>query len=292
MAWNARRVLFISALFTLGSLLWGCSPTWYVVKSMDPILEDMNRSINRNSDVELVRDALPASLVQLDGLIEASPNTGLLLRASEGYFGYTFAFVEDHDKQRASNLYLKARDYSLRILMQNDSFRRTVNKPVHEFSPSLEGFDEDDVPALYWTSNTWLAWISLNLDNPEVLMDVPKVEAMLLKVIELDENYYYGSAHATLGAFYAAQPKTLGGNPEKAQQHFTKAFEISKGRLLFIHLLYAQFYAYQIQDRDLFVQTLEDVIDTPVNAFPERNFANEVAKRKARILLEAVDEYF
>jgi len=289
---NKAGALYLSILVVLVVLLCGCSPRAVLVRSMEPIMEDMNRSINRNTDVDLVRDAMPASLIQLDGLIEASPNTALLLKASEGYFGYAFAFVEDQDKERASAMYLKARDYALRILMNNEDFRNRLSKPVHEFSPSLTSFTRSDVPALYWCANTWLAWISLNLKNPAVLMDVPKVEAMLLRVIELDETYYYGSAHAALGAFYAAQPPTLGGSPTKAQQHFSKAFEISQAKILFVHLLYAQFYTYQVQDRELFVKTLQEVIDTPVNYFPEMNFANEVAKRKARVLLKHVDEYF
>jgi len=47
-----------------------------------------------------------------------------------------------------------------------------------------------------------------------------------------------------------------------------------------------------VQDRDLFVKTLEKVVATPVDYFPEKNFANEIAKRKARTLLEDVDMYF
>ena len=51
-------------------------------------------------------------------------------------------------------------------------------------------------------------------------------------------------------------------------------------------------YAVQIQDNALFVKTLSEIIATPVDSFPERNLANEVAKRKAKDLLEKVDTLF
>ena len=272
--------------------MWGCSPTEYMIKSMDPLMAGMNASVNKNPDVDMVRDALPATLIQIDGFIETAPNATLLLRASEAYFGYTFAFVQDIDKKRASMLYLKAREYALRALIREGHSRELFSQGIAVFRESLNEFESDAVPALYWIANNWMAWISVNLDNPEVLLDIPKVEAMLLRIVELDESYYYGSAHAALGAYYASRSKVLGGDPEKARYHFERAFELSQSKLLFVHLLYAQYYAYQIQDRDLFVKTLTTVIAAPVNYFPEKNFTNEITKRKARVLLEEVDEYF
>jgi tetratricopeptide (TPR) repeat protein len=272
--------------------MWGCLPTDYIVKSMDPLMDSMATAVNMNPDVDMLRDALPATLVQMDGQIQDTPDPKLLLRASEAYFGYTYAFVADTDRQRARMLFLKARDYALRVLMLNYHFRDSFGRDINTFTESLKEFKKEDVPALYWTANNWMAWIAINLDNPEVLLDVPKVEAMLLRVLELDETYYNGASHATLGAFYASRSKILGGDPLKAKHHFDRAFELSGSKLLFVHLLYAQYYAYQIQDRDLFVKTLEAIIETPTDYYPERNFANEIAKRKAQMLLKDVDDYF
>ena len=286
------RFLRLFLLVVLAASMWGCADAGFIIKNMEPLMDELNVSMNKSSDVEMLRDAMPAGLVQLDGFIEAAPNNKLLLRTSEAYFGYTFAFVEATNKERASMLYLKARDYALDVLLQERYFRENFDKGLDDFKASLKEFGKRDVPALYWTANNWMAWIALNLDNPEVLLDVPRVEAMLLRAVELDETYYYGGAHATLGAFYASRAKAIGGDPEKARYHFHRAFKLSHSKLLFVHLLYAQYYAYQIQDRDLFVKTLEAVVATPVDYFPEKNFANEIAKRKASVLLQDVDMYF
>ena len=291
MAKRTLRATGLLLILAMTGFLSGC-PKPFLVKNMLPIMDDLNASVNENTDVDMVRDAMPAFLLQMDGLIISAPDLKLQVKASEAYFGYTFAFVEDVDKKRASLLYLKARDYALVMLKKHAKFDQNFARGLPEFKSSLSVFSASDVPAIYWAANNWLAWIALNLDNPEVLIDVPKVEAMLKKVIELDATYYYGAAFASLGAFYASQPKVVGSNPEKAKDYFDKAYAVSGGKLLFIPLMYAKFYAYQIQDRELFVDTLEKIIATPPERFPERAFANEVAKRKAKILLENVDEYF
>ena len=284
-----KNVRFLFSLMILTSLLLaGCSMKEQMVRSMDPIMEDMSSAVNMSSDVDLVRDGLPASLIQMDGFIKSAPNNKLLLKAAESYFGYAFSFVEDTNKPRAGALYIKAREYALRALKKHRQF----DEQALDINDMLAKCGKQDVPALYWAAGSWMAWISLNVDNPEAMMDIPKVEAMLQRVIELDETYYYGMAHAMLGSFYAAQPKNMGGNPEKANKHFQKAFDISGSKLLAAQLMYAKFYAVQIQDKTLFVKTLSEIIATPANFFPERNLANEVAKRKAKDLLEKVDTLF
>jgi tetratricopeptide (TPR) repeat protein len=273
-------------------VLCGCNPKVLMQKSMEPIMDDMNIAVNRNTDVDMLHDAMPAFLVQMDGFLLSAPNDKRLLQAAEAYFGYANCYVEDTDKQRASMLYLKARGYAIRALVGDAAFGKISGKDIIEFKELLKGYGTADVPALFWTANSWIAWIALNLDKPEAIMDVPKAQAMLERVVELDETFYYGSAHTALGALYASQPKMMGDTSAKAKQHFDKAFEISGRKLLFVHLYYAKLYAYQIQDRDLFVKTLEEVLSAPSDIFPDRAFANEVAKRKAKVLLDNVDMYF
>jgi hypothetical protein len=278
----------------LFSPLTGCSMKHFIIRNMNPIVEDMNLAINRNPDVDMVRDAMPAGLLQLDGFIASSPNnTTMLLAGAEGTFGYSYAFVEDNDKARASALYLKSRNYGARALLGSEAASRDfLEQPLDVFTASLNRFRKGDVPAMYWTAGPWMAWAGLNINKPETLMAVPKIEAMLLKCVELDETYYNGAGHAALGAFYSSRAKVIGGDPDKAQEHFKRAFEISHAKILFFHQLYAQYYCYQIQDRDLFEKTLKQVVEAPVDYYPEKNFPNEVAKRKAKDLLDKIDELF
>ncbi|HOJ14470.1 MAG TPA: TRAP transporter TatT component family protein [Deltaproteobacteria bacterium] len=292
MAWGkgSRPLSILVGLMAI--ILAGCSMKALTIRSMEPIMRDMDLAVNRSTDVEMLKDALPAFLVQMDGLILASESPSLLLKAAEANFGYANAFLEDTDKPRASALYLKARDYAARALYGTGPHEKALEEPLEAFTKTLGRFTRPDVPALFWTANCWLAWGALNLDRSEAVMDMPKAQAMLERVIELDETFFYGAAHAALGAIHAAKGGLVRGSLERAKEHFDKAFAISQGRLQFIPLYYAQYYAYQTQDRDLFVSTLEGILARRPDAYPDKAFVNEVARRKAKVLLENVDMYF
>lgn len=287
------RFLVLFWFVLLSVLTTGCNSTKFMVDSMDPLMEKMNAAVNKHTDVELVRDAMPAALIQLDGMIEASPNnTKLLVRAAEGYNGYSFVFVEGRDNDRAKKLYLRAFEYASRALKQNEEFAESFDGPIEVFTASMDVFDKEDVPALFWAATSWLSWAGLNVDDPEIFLALPKIKVMLKRCLELDEAYKYGIAHTVLGVLYASRPVAHGGKPEMAQKEFERAFELSDGKMLVFKLSYAQYYAYQIQDRDLFVATLNEIIQAPDDLLPEMGFINAAARKKAINLLNNVDNIF
>jgi hypothetical protein len=55
---------------------------------------------------------------------------------------------------------------------------------------------------------------------------------------------------------------------------------------------YADQYARKTLDRKLFVATLQNVLETPIDKIPELTLLNTVAHKKAKKLLEQVDAYF
>jgi hypothetical protein len=91
---------------------------------------------------------------------------------------------------------------------------------------------------------------------------------------------------------YASFAAALGGDPAQAQHHFRRAYALSQGRLLLVSLLEAQYYAVQIQDRALFTERLQHILETPETLFPEQALLNAVARRRAALLLRRVDELF
>ena len=115
---------------------------------------------------------------------------------------------------------------------------------------------------------------------------------MMTRVLELDEGFHYGSAHLFMGIGYASRPKIAGGDLQKAQEHFLKAIDLGKGKFLMAYVYYANGYASQALDKDIFVSTLQTVLAAPVDAVPELTLLNTVAKKKAKELLGHVEEYF
>jgi hypothetical protein len=62
--------------------------------------------------------------------------------------------------------------------------------------------------------------------------------------------------------------------------------------LLLVPLLEAQYYAVQVQDRALFTERLQQVLEAPETLFPEQGLLNAVARHRAAILLRRIDELF
>ncbi len=294
---HIRKVLYVLPLLVSVSLTGGCAAkiAKMSVDSMKPIMVEMRNATNKNRDAQLILDAMPAMLVQMDGFIGVSPeNRYLLTSAAEANMGYAFLTVEDKDKGRAKFLYLKARDYALRNLMLNKTFRKAYEGgDIEEFTRALNTIHKRDVGPLYLATNSWMMWINLaHADEPAALKDLPRVEAMMDRVLVLDDTHYYGGVHALLGTYYVARPEMFGGQPEDAKAHFQEAFDISESKYLLWHYLYARYYAVYVKDRELFVSTLNKIIAAPPDILPEETFANAAVKKKASSLLLQVDDYF
>lgn len=286
-------------LFTLGFSaiiifsVQGCSLTQLTVSATSVIIDGGFEAMNRETDIQLASQALPSDLKLLDGLILESPdNDKLLLLGAQGYSSYALGFVEDSSQKRASLFYLRARDYSLRILFKNEGFKRNFDGDLENFQQSLNEFGKDDAPAVFWTANAWGSYLNINRNNSDALADLPKVEAMMNFVLKYDENYFYGGAHMFFGTILASLPSMFGGDTASAKVHFEKAIQASDGKFLMVNYYYARFYAVMTQNKDLFESLLNKVINAPENLLPDQNLANEIAKMKATELLRHENDYF
>jgi len=274
----------------------GCADlrTKMVVDGMEPFLEKMKIAMNENNDFELVRDSMPAGIIQLEGFLKVSPtNEDLLVRTSEAYNAYAFAFIEDTDKPRAIKLYQKSKQLALRALQWNKSFRIDQSLSHDDFKSALKNFNKrHHVPALFFLCSSWLQVLALNPQTNTLSAEMSQIEAILDRILALDETYYYGGVHALFGSFYGSRSPQMGGHPEMAKYHFDEAFDISNSTYLLWQLLYAKYYAVQIKDKDLFISTLNHIISAPDTISQETIFPNQIAKRKASLLLRNINLYF
>ncbi len=285
-----KKIIF---LFSFILTISGCSVNKIAIRSTGSIIEYAMEALMEESDLVFAEESAPANLKLLEGLIKGDPeNEKLLVLAARGFASYSLAFLEDKNKERAKLFYEKGKHYGLRALLKEEKFRDALNENVEIFDQSLKFFKEDDVPALFWTGFSWGSWINLNLDSPDALADFPKMECIMKRVLELDETYYYGGVHMFFGTSYGSRPRMLGGNLEKAREHFEKAREISNGSFLINYVYEAKYYAVPIQDRALFESILQKVITASPEILPEQRLVNKIAKVRAEKLLKQVDEYF
>jgi len=289
-----KRNVFTAALLTAFIAPSGPGCTSFLragIKSAAPFLQEMMEAANRSDDPDLMKEGAPAHLMLLDGLITSSPKSyDLLVLAAKTYCGYALSFAEEESPEWATKLYTKGRDYGMEALKLDKEFCRAIEEGVL-FEEAVSRLGTSSIAAIFWTGNSWAGLINLNLKDPMVLFDLPNVMALMNRVKELDHTYYYGGVHLFFGMYYACQPAMLGGGPAKAKPAFDALFAINGDRFLMGNVFYARYYATAALDRALFESELEKVIAAPADVMPEARLINEIAKRRARKLLDEIDSF-
>ncbi len=255
------------------------------------LANNLATAILNQNDLATVQDGAPAYLLMLDGLIEGEPNDGdLLLTGAKLYGAYATAFVDD--EARARRLTSKARAYGLRALcLRRGDLCHAVDRPFEEFLPALQTVNRSDVPALYGFTAAWAGWVQANAQDWNAIAEVPKIEATMRRVIELDETYEGGGAHVVLGVLSTQLPPSLGGKPDAGRQHFEQAITLAEGRNLMAKVLYAKQYARLVFDRALHDRLLREVLAAEPKQ-PGLTLSNTLAQKQAQELLDGADAYF
>ena len=282
----AARLLTTFLFLGAFALNIGCISSQKIVAEKAPALfRDVAQSANRQSDIVLVRQGIPSYLMLIDGMVQSYPeNPDLLLAGAQAYAAYASVLDED-EQDRAAYLNDRAKEYALKSLEMTPPFKDALGKPLEVFQERLKQTDKKQVPTLFWVGNIWAGWIASSNDGAAAM-------ALMERVLELDPGFYYGGPHLFKAILLSARPEQFGGNLKKAQEHFQKALDYSQGKFLMTDVYYAEYYARQTLNRELFVSTLKRVLETSARVEPDLTLANTLAQRKAKKLLAQVDEFF
>ena len=257
-------------------------------------MQGMLTAMAEQPDPQLAHDGAPAYLLALDGLIARDPANPDLLRAGcSAYSSYATAFLpEDTEAVRAARLQGRAREYGLRLLRLRVFYARAEAGPMPEFEAALARFRRCDVPDLYAAGSAWLGWIISKSDSMAAMAELPKALAVMERALTLDERYADGGAHLVFATYYAIQPAGAGQDLPRSRKHFERAMELGGDQNLLPRVLFAEFYARAANDAELFVRTLQGVLDAPETTLPRLRLMNAIARERAARLLKQKDELF
>lgn len=253
--------------------------------------DNLSAAIMNQNDPETVRDGAPAYLLMLDSFIEGSPdNAAMLGAAAELYAAYGVIFVED--EQRADRLTTRALDYAENSLCASNKTACGANDlSFKEFEKVLESLQKKDTASLFTFGLASIAYIKVHSDDWGAMAKLPRVEAALKRVQELDSRYQQVQVEHFLAVLNTIRPPALGGDFEAGKAHYERALALSDGKNLSINVDYARYYARTLYDRELHDQLLNDVMSAEPNQDGYTLF-NTLAQREAQELLDAADEYF
>jgi len=276
------------------------------VNALSDTLADGASVYASDDDPELIREALPFNLKTVETLLQSSPDhPGLLLIACSTFTQYAAAFIQadaevaewvdfdyvaaESSKTRALNMYIRARDYCLRRVEVD--YPGLAGRLPLEPDEAVSIFGVDDVETMYWLGGSWGFAILLGLDRPSLAADLPVVRALLARALELDEGYNRGALHAAFIGLESV-PELLGGSPDRARVHFERAVELSGGLDASPYVALATGVSLTIQDREEFESLLGSALAVDPEVDVSIRLLNLVTQKRARLLLDHVDELF
>jgi predicted anti-sigma-YlaC factor YlaD len=306
-SWGQQAATTFGRLLACGCLLTvteGCAIKKIALNSVANTLSESGDTFASDNDPELVRAAVPFALKTYESLLASLPrHRGLLLATCSGFTQYSYAFVQadaelldDRDyeqavdlRERSLKLFLRGRDYCLRALEL--AIPGIAARLTRDPAAAVLPFSRRDVPLLYWTAAAWGSAVSLGLDRPALVGDLPTVRALVDRALALDETYGEGVIHEMLISLDAV-PEAMGGSAARARAHFDRAVSLQHGRAAGAYVTLAVSVALPAQDRDEFVRLLELALAIDPDADASRRLATLIAQKRARHLLARVDELF
>ncbi|MEP7042291.1 MAG: TRAP transporter TatT component family protein [Dokdonella sp.] len=283
-----RLSLFVVAVAAVAAV-GGCATV--VNRASQKFADSLSAGILDQDDVAIVRDGVPSWLLLIDGLIQGDPkNVGLLIAGSRLYDSYAGGFVDD--PQRAQRLEAHSFDYARRATCIGiTALCAQLDAPFEPFQVEVAKSGANDVPILYALASAWVGRIQTNSNDWKAIADIPKVEALLDRVVALDPTHARGEPYMYLGVLASLRPASVGGKPEQGRADFEKALALSGDKNQMVRVLYAQYYARLVFDRELHDKLLNEVIAADPHS-PGLTLINTLAQQRAKKLLESGKDFF
>lgn len=305
------RRIDLSLRMALGCLLLagltgsGCSVRRFAMNQAADALAASGSTFASDDDPELIKAAAPFSLKLMESLLAENPkHPGLLTATASGFTQYGYAFVQQEADEveprdfasaeamraRAKRLYLRALNYGLRGLevAHPDFGKALLANPKAAVGVATKA----DVPLLYWTAAAWASAISLSKDNPELIGQIPAMEALIDRALQLDESYGQGSIHSFLISYEMSRSGAAGDPAARARQHFDRAMALANGTDASPLVALAEAVTIQKQDVKEFESLLNRALAVNPDTNPDKRLLNTVMQRRARWLLSRKSELF
>lgn len=278
----------------LAAALAGCAAI--AGRAGDQFADQLGQAVYESNDPATVRDGLPAYLLLVDALVQGQApgkrrNASLLYAAAGLNAAYAGSFTGD-DGDRARKLSSKAMAYARRATcLQDEALCAALEGPVGAFEQAVAAAPSGHVAALYSLGSTWATYLQAHRDDWAAIADLPKVQALLERVVAIDPAHDRGMARVYLGVLHSLRPEAVGGTPEAGRAHFEAAIAQSGGRNLYAKVLMAETYARLVYDQALHDRLLAEVLAADP-AEPGFTLMNVLAQDRARALQASGREFF
>jgi predicted anti-sigma-YlaC factor YlaD len=276
------------------------------INTVASTLSETGTTFSSDNDPELIRESIPFALKLYESILESTPrHKDLLIATCSAFTQYAYGFLETdaealgegkHEevvalKARALKLYIRGKDYCMRAM---DVRWKGVSAAIMR-DPAAAiarvNVKRGDVPLLYWTAASLGAAVSLGLDKPELVVDLPTVRALAERALSLDAAWNKGALHELMITIDSL-PEAMGGSPARARDHFDKAVKIQGGNSPGPYVALATGVMVPAQDRAGFEKLLNEALAIDPEKDPATRLVTLITQRRARALLDNIDVKF
>lgn len=290
----------------------GCSIKKMAINKVgDALSQGTGGTFTSDNDPELVGEALPFSLKLMESILAETPeHIPLLISLSKGFTSYSYAYLQmeadyleeenlpqaRHLRERSRSLYLRARNYGLQGLeacrpgFTNEFFanptsaleKLNVKKPENRL-------------LVQWTLSPWAAAVSVSKDKPELIAELPYIEAMIEWMIHWEGYEQDPVLDSLLMSFEGVRTQVSSADgtlEERIRRDFAGAIKSTHGLSAGPYVTLAEGVCIQNQNATEFKELLETALALDVDAYPEGRLENLLLQKRARWLLSRIDDLF
>ncbi|MEI6845487.1 MAG: TRAP transporter TatT component family protein [Candidatus Firestonebacteria bacterium] len=299
-----KKLYFLSVLIAFSLISNGCSLKAIALNSVGDALSGGGTVYTSDNDPDLVKESLPFALKLYESVLDGVPeHKGLVLSTAKAFTMYAYAFLQmeadtidkqDYEKAkflraRAFKLYLRGRDYALKGLeLNHPGFNELLRK---DLKAALALTNKEDVALLYWAGSSWVAALTTDKGNLQMVSESTLGAALVGRVLELDETFDDGSAHDFFISWEGGRSEAMGGSEKRAREHFAKAITINKGKKVSTYLSLAAI-AQGKQDLKEFKELLAEALAIDTDKYPENRLSNIIFQRRAQFMLDNINDFF
>jgi len=233
----------------------------------------------------------------LDIEAERKPWVNIL---SQGYYTLGDVFFENDDAKKVA--FARGQYWGLKSLRMSSAFAEEELR--HSFLDAVN--QETDVAALFWTYGNWSRKDEYDPWGAIARNDLPKLEALIDRVFEIDSFYMFHAPYRALAAFWGGLPSiplyAYGQNLPRALSYICPVTNepdyctscgncpISDDVVDYFEnrLIFAEYYLMELELWEEAARVLEDILDDPIGErFP---LYNAYCAELAQELLNTVSE--
>lgn len=231
---------------------------------------------------------LEAALEKFERLHAVNPNDfDILVYLTRGHYLLADAHIQDVDQKK--KYYEKGAAFGEKAMATNAAFREDV-KAGKNVEEALSSLTKAEVPAIYWTAANLGKWAKAS-GIAAALKYKTRLKAMISRVEMLQPDYFFAAPARYWGGFYAVAPSFAGGDMKKSKLQFDKSIKLAP-EYQGTKVLMADVYFTKEGKKKEFETILNEVLASQFDNHPEIGPENALEKKKAKILLQKMDDLF